>query len=890
MFKFSIVMAVYNVEQFLSEAIESVLRQDIDFKDNVQLILVDDGSTDSSGTICDEYAEKFPENILVIHKENGGVSSARNEGLKHIEGEYINFLDADDKLENNALKEVEKFFIQHKNSIDMVSIPIKFFDAQQGNHVLNYKFNKGTRVIDLTEEYDCIQLHIASTFIKTTSMRNIKFDERLKYAEDAKLCIQLLANKKKLGVINYTAYLYRKRSVGEDSALDKSLYEKVWYLDSLKYFTKDIVDFYDQNNKIIPKFIQYTLMYDLQWKIKIRQKIANSVLDIGEWNEFKSIIAEVLRFIDDDIILKQKHLYIEHKCFLIAIKHKTNPYVIIKDNMASYYVNDTFIHTINDRSVNLEFMNMINNRIEVEGYITYFKGITNSNVKIAAIINHEIIPVKITNGRQIQSEILGENTVDTINFKFTLNNLEKECTIQFVTVIDNTIIEHRTIRTKKFFPINYVNPFSYIAAKQYIYSLEGNKLIIAQNTFLKHAYKEYNCLKWLLFSKKAGTTKAFFLRLAYHFLKPIMNKDIWLVSDRINKADDNGEAFFKFLHDNKIKQKRYFVISKNSPDYINIKKYGSVLNHYSLKHRIIHLFAKKIISSAGDDYVFCPFWNSALYFRDLMYGQKRIFLQHGITKDDISGWLNKYNKNFDIFITAAKPEYQSIIKGKYYYDESIVKLSGFARYDRLVDNKEKIITIMPTWRSYLVRGSNYHRNGADIYDDSFLKSEYFQFYNKLINNEKLLKTLKEYDYILKFMPHPRVIPYINVFDIKEGVKFCSLDDKYRDIFAESSLLVTDYSSVAFDFAYLKKPVVYCQFDKASFFSHHTYQEGYFNYEENGFGEVEYTLEATVNRIIEYIQHECTLKEKYRERTEKFFAYHDTNNCQRIYDAIMAMEK
>ena len=72
-YKFSIVMAVYNVEPFLREAVDSVLAQDIGFEENVQLILVDDGSQDCSGAICDEYKEQFPNNILVIHKENGGV-------------------------------------------------------------------------------------------------------------------------------------------------------------------------------------------------------------------------------------------------------------------------------------------------------------------------------------------------------------------------------------------------------------------------------------------------------------------------------------------------------------------------------------------------------------------------------------------------------------------------------------------------------------------------------------------------------------------------------------------------------------------------------------------------------------------------------------------------
>lgn len=103
-------MAVYNVEQYLEEAIESVINQTLSFENHVQLILVNDGSPDNSEETCLKYKEMYPDNIVYIRKENGGVSSARNEGLKYVEGKYVNFLDSDDKLSLNALAEVFSFF------------------------------------------------------------------------------------------------------------------------------------------------------------------------------------------------------------------------------------------------------------------------------------------------------------------------------------------------------------------------------------------------------------------------------------------------------------------------------------------------------------------------------------------------------------------------------------------------------------------------------------------------------------------------------------------------------------------------------------------------------------------------------------------------------------
>ena len=97
-------------------------------------------------------------------------------------------------------------------------------------------------------------------------------------------------------------------------------------------------------------------------------------------------------------------------------------------------------------------------------------------------------------------------------------------------------------------------------------------------------------------------------------------------------------------------------------------------------------------------------------------------------------------------------------------------------------------------------------------------------------------------------------------------------------------MITDYSSVAFDFAYLHKPIVYTQFDVEQFFSKH-YLKGYFDYVRDGFGEVEYDLDSTVDRIIEYMGNGCLLKDEYRKRIDTFFAFHDRQCCERVFAKI-----
>ena len=193
LFKFSIVTAVYNVAPYLSEAIDSILSQDIGFLESVELILVDDGSTDASGAICDEYQHKYPENIVVIHKPNGGVASARNAGIAVARGRYVNFMDSDDKLTPDTLSSVYDFFIEHDKEVDLVSVPIFYFEQKNEPHRLNYKYaSDKAQVIDLTTHYSYVQMSSASAFFKKEVLNDHTFDTSLRYAEDSKAIMELL--------------------------------------------------------------------------------------------------------------------------------------------------------------------------------------------------------------------------------------------------------------------------------------------------------------------------------------------------------------------------------------------------------------------------------------------------------------------------------------------------------------------------------------------------------------------------------------------------------------------------------------------------------------------------------------------------------------------------
>jgi len=175
--------------------------------------------------------------------------------------------------------------------------------------------------------------------------------------------------------------------------------------------------------------------------------------------------------------------------------------------------------------------------------------------------------------------------------------------------------------------------------------------------------------------------------------------------------------------------------------------------------------------------------------------------------------------------------------------------------------------------------------------EGFEDGAFYRFFNALLNDRRLLDAAKRTGYTVRFLPHPLLQPHMDRFTQNPDITFLPASTPYRQVFAESDLILTDYSSVAFDFAYLRKPVVYAQADRDEFFSgEHMYTRGYFDYERDGFGEVETDYETTVDRLIEYMEHGCRLKDAYRARIDRFFAFDDAENCRRVYEKLIELMK
>lgn len=202
----SVIIPVYNVEKYLKKSIDSVLNQTFQ---NFEIILVDDGSTDNSGIICDEYAEK-DNRIKVVHQKNAGVSVARNLGIEKSKGNYICFLDSDDWYSNNALEEFIKLITDFK--ADIAAISVFETSDEHTDYMSENKINVFNNSEAMTQLFKNALVFgtACNKLYKREIFNSIKFPKNL-YWEDMYISLDVLINISKITWSKKACLYYRQQ-------------------------------------------------------------------------------------------------------------------------------------------------------------------------------------------------------------------------------------------------------------------------------------------------------------------------------------------------------------------------------------------------------------------------------------------------------------------------------------------------------------------------------------------------------------------------------------------------------------------------------------------------------------------------------------------------------
>lgn len=267
---FSVIIPIYNVENYLEKCVDSVLNQT---ELSYELILVDDGSTDSSGYICERIKREHP-SIQVLHKKNGGLSSARNEGMKVSSGEFIVFLDSDDYwIDDNTLKKVKEVIISEKSEI-ITWNRVKFLDGKEPVFRIKNKIittiNPGTQRCDGNTYEACAW----SKAVSRKLIGDMEFEDNA-ICEDYVWSAHLLRNASRVTFTNYNFSAYRQRKGSISKTPNKKMY-------------KDIISHMSKINKIINEEQGIRKKNLLSYAA---QQYANAIIMVGKMDKDKGQLA-----------------------------------------------------------------------------------------------------------------------------------------------------------------------------------------------------------------------------------------------------------------------------------------------------------------------------------------------------------------------------------------------------------------------------------------------------------------------------------------------------------------------------------------------------------------------------------------------------------------------
>ena len=567
--------------------------------------------------------------------------------------------------------------------------------------------------------------------------------------------------------------------------------------------------------------------------------------------------------------------------------YNNNVFLLLKDS--DFYKNCSASNLL-DYALSKEIeISTINEETDCLIFDCLYSGIDyiNNNIRIEVKLDNKDIHIK-TNNIYTTTKFFNRDFTRNYTFSFIIDKEEIKESSKLDFYLSNG---EETKKSKIIFSDdkpqarlnNNMSNTYWVFNKNYIMTTNLKSIFFKKTSGFGRFIKELALYKDFIFqsSKKSLGLRALFLRIIYRLTRFLYkNKHIWVTFDKLYKAGDNGEYFYHYCKKRKDGYTCYYIINKDAYDYKRLRKEKNVLIFKSIKEYLVVLNAEAIFATHAGCSNFMAFTKGKeKYFRDL-FNYDVFCLQHGLTIQDIPQLQNRLRDNTKLYFCASKNEIDNISQDKYDYDKESLLLTGIARYDGLINKDKKQILITPTWRHNMANLVTQVGSTRPYYED-FKSTPYYKIYNSIINDEKLIECAKKYDYKVVFLLHPTLTAQIDDFDKNEYVDIFTVteDQSYEKLLCESSLMVTDYSGVQYDFAYMKKPIIYFHTDELP----NHYGSGGIDYEKEGFGPIIKEQDELIDLICEKIKKGCQNDDNYIKRCEKFFEYDDNNNCERIYN-------
>ncbi|WP_434923050.1 bifunctional glycosyltransferase/CDP-glycerol:glycerophosphate glycerophosphotransferase [Glutamicibacter sp. PAEs-4] len=889
--RLAIIVPIYNVEDYLFDTLTSIVTQK-DFE-HYEVILVDDGSSDKSPLIAQQFAEKYP-NVWFYQQKNAGAGVARNFALTKVSAEYVTFVDSDDLLPENAYVWMLRQF-SHPDTDISIGRMERFPIAQK--FVWDKVFDHGTRIEPTITSVPEL-IHGAGPCNKIYRMSKIREND-FKFGigvhfEDAHFVVPYLLSCNGIGIQNAVSYLYRKRD-NNTSVMDSLFNRKENYWDYLE-LCDNLLGLYSRldasKNALLDEFIIRGLQGFVFRSF--------DVFDDDELYRYQLRIQNIFETVSVSAIKKSTaHPGIRLAyARLLGTDATTFSAADVRKEPLSIVGTKAFVGYEAERNQNLRFLRQVGNLvigaeslIRKQGKLVFEGRITAKHARM------DTLPLA-----RLQLRLAGKRFEGTwrkrpdrahsaglysgFRFEIPLEDLPSGEFLFHIFLISEHgqygATSHKTMALfRNSLPLSYKNTiisiFSDAKNRVLIRNVERNTKSIAARLY--GDYQNYK--KRLPFSAEL---------LIRSITKPLIRKQIVIIGERWGQQNDNGIAFFERILNTVPGVKAYYLTDPEGSLSSVESVFARKVKHSSWKHKFLMLHADLIANAYDvDTYTLPKQWDKMEYLEYLRprTRTRRMFLQHGVIYRDTAAGLHRLVQGYDYFVTSTNDESKYVTKHLDYGSRRVVE-SGLPRFEKLDANSDlspKRILFAPTWRSYLVTPS-YKTFGNPRIGESFKESSYYQTITEVLSSKKLEEVLVRHNCVLDFLPHPEVRGgFESITGINDRILFSSDDEiDYASSISRCSLFITDYSSILFDAAYMRKPSIYFTFDENDFNTYHS-PKGYFDFERDGFGPVVQTLDALIATIEKTLSSDFEVPELYKKRIEKQFLNSRISPTEIIVSAI-----
>ncbi len=592
------------------------------------MVAVDDGSTDASRKILEQWQQRRPDLVRVLHQPNDGQASARNAGLSVARGTWVTFTDPDDMLDDRFLSSIDRF-VEANPDVAMMATSRLLLDDRTGettdNHPLRKHFGARDRLVTLRKSPTHFYGSAPCAFFR----RDLLVESDLQFPEDIRpnfedgyfcRCYLLRLPEPAIGFVGSARYIHRKRA-DASSSLQRSLSDPGRYTTVLRNGYLRVLRLALELRGELPPWLQNHIIYELSYYFSSQDHIAGSISAASGAvaTEYHALLGEICGLLDADII----------RSFNVRKLKPTWRDILLHSYRDSAWIQPYLVVSrVDARQRLVQVRYRFTGQLPLEAFEGNGVAVSPAYAKTRTVSYHDRV--------LLRERILWFESNSSLRCR--LNDSPVEVVFR-EPVPPVYTVEPRALSTG-------------VSAKQETPSWKrSRRLSVADRTILRLA--------------DSAPAKRLF-------------ENAWVLMDRIHDADDSAEILFRYLRTRRRKINAWFVVERGTADWSRLKSagYRRVIAHGSVAWKILMLNAEHLISSHADGAVVTPPEVTRLGERKWRF----TFLQHGVIKDDLSTWLNP--KPIDVFVVSTPGEFESIAgdDSAYVYGRREVQLTGLPRF------------------------------------------------------------------------------------------------------------------------------------------------------------------------------------------------------------------